>query len=65
MSCILQKTIPSRTSPGLTRSALAANPGGSKSEKLAMGNIVRLRLGSVNIGTMRGRYGEVVEMMVM
>jgi hypothetical protein len=36
------------------------------SEKLTMGNVarLRLRLGSVNTGTMRGRYGEVVEMMV-
>ena len=29
-----------------------------------MANVARLRLGSVNIGTMRGRYGEVVEMNV-
>ena len=59
-----QKTIPARRSPGQARtsSALAVRyPGGS--DKLAMGMDKRLRLGSVNVGTMRGRSLEVVEMM--
>ena len=50
-------------SPGQarTRSALTVgDPGGS--EKLAMGS--KLRLGSVNVGTMRGRKDEVVDMML-
>ena len=52
--------VPARMSPG-KRSALAAKTQGG-SVKLAMGGTVTLRVGSVNVGTMRGREGEVVEM---
>ena len=52
--------VPARTSPG-KRSALAAKTQGG-SVKSAMGGTVTLRVGSVNVGTMRGREGEVVEM---
>ena len=48
-------------SPGEKRSALAAKTQGG-SVKSAMGGMVTLRVGSVNVGTMRGREGEVVEM---
>ena len=51
--------VPARTSPG-KRSALAAKTQGG-SVKSAMGGTVTLRVGSVNVGTMRGREGEVVE----
>ena len=53
--------IPARMSPGKKRSALAAKTQGG-SVKSAMGGMVTLRVGSVNVGTMRGREGEVVEM---
>ena len=53
--------IPARTSPGKTRPALPAKTQG-ESAKSAMGGAVTLRVGSVNVGTMRGREGEVVEM---
>ena len=46
-------------STGETRSALAAKTQGG-SVKSAMGGKVTLRVGSVNVGTMRGREGEVV-----
>src|SRR5664279_4742913 len=60
-----QKTIPDRTPPGQARkrSALAVKYPGGISDKLAMGSNVRLRVGSVNVGTMRGRSGEIVEIM--
>src|SRR5664279_3466465 len=60
-----QKTIPDRTPPGQARkrSALAVKYPGGISDKLAMGSNVRLRVGSVNVGTMWGRSGEIVEMM--
>ncbi len=64
MSHNRQKTMPARRSPGQARtsSALAVRyPGGS--DKLAMGMEMRLRLGSVNVGTMRGRSAEIVEVM--
>ena len=60
--------MPARTSPGQTRSALPFL-GLDGSEKLAMGlkknlegSSVCLRIGSVNVGTMRGRDGEVADM---
>ena len=53
--------IPARTSPGEKRSALPAKTQG-RSVKSAMGGMVTLRVSSVNVGTMRGREGEVVEM---
>ena len=53
--------IPARMSPGKKRSALAAKTQG-ESVKSAMGGTVTLRVGSVNVGTMRGCEGEVVEM---
>ena len=53
--------IPARTSPGNTRPVLAARTQG-RSVKSAMGGTVSLRVGSVNVGTMRGHEGEVVEM---
>ena len=49
--------VPARTSPGKTRSALAAKTQG-RSVKSAMGGTVTLRVGSVNVGTMRGRECE-------
>src|SRR5664279_56509 len=63
MSHNRKKIIPDRTSPGSTRSALAVKYPGGISDKLAMSSIVRLRVGSVNVGTMRGRSGEIVKMM--
>ena len=48
--------IPARTSPGKTRPALPAKTQGG-SAKSAMGGAVTLRVGSVNVGTMRGREG--------
>ena len=53
--------VPARTSPGKTRPALPAKTQGG-SVKSAMGGTVTLRVGSVNVGTMRGHEGEVVEM---
>ena len=61
MSAQHRNFIPARMSTGKTRSALAAKTQG-RSVKLAMGGMVTLRVGSVNVGTMRGREGEVVEM---
>ena len=61
MSTEHRNFIPARMSPGKTRSALAAKTQGG-SVKSAMGGMVTLRVGSVNVGTMRGREGEVVEM---
>ena len=55
--------MPVQTSPGQTRSAFPSLcPGGN--EKLARGTEsgLRVRVGSANVGTMRGREGEVVEM---
>ena len=54
------KHIPARTLPGQTRSALPAKTQ-EGSVKCAMGGLATLRIGSVNVGTMRGRDGEVVE----
>jgi Reverse transcriptase (RNA-dependent DNA polymerase)/Endonuclease/Exonuclease/phosphatase family len=51
--------MPARTSPGQTRSAPPFQGLGG-GEKLAMG--ARLRIGSANVGTMKGRSLEVVEM---
>ena len=61
MSTEHRKFIPARMSPGKERSALAAETR-SGSVKSAMGGMVTLRVGSVNVFTMRGREGEVVEM---
>ena len=61
MSTEHRNLIPARTSPGKRRSALAAKTLGG-SVKSAMGGMVTLRVGLVNVGTMRGREGEVVEM---
>ena len=60
-----QKTIPDRTPPGQarTRSALAVKYLGG-SDKSAMGSNVSLKVGSVNVGTMHGRSGEIVEILV-
>ena len=61
-------TIPARTSPGLTRSALPLMAQGC-SVKLAMGRergvkggLVSLRIGSVNVTSMKKSDGEVVDM---
>ena len=59
MSTEHRNFIPARTSPGKKRSALPAKTQG-RSVKLAMGGMVTLRVGSVNVSTMRGREGEVV-----
>ena len=68
MSYKTKNFMPARTSPGQTRSALPFL-GLDGSDKLAMGpksNLNRvgvcLRIGSVNVGTMKGRDGEVVDM---
>ena len=61
MSTKHRNLIPARMSPGKKRSALTAKTQ-SGSVKSAMGGMVTLRVGSVNVGTMRGREGEVVEM---
>ena len=61
MSTEYRNFILARTSPGEKRSALPAKTQGG-SVKSAMGGMVTLRVGSVNVGTMRGREGEVVEM---
>ena len=61
MSTEYRNSIPARTSPGEKRSALPAKTQGG-SVKLAMGGMATLRVGSVNVSTMRGREGEVVEM---
>ena len=61
MSTEHRNFIPARMSPSKKRSALAAKTQGG-SVKSAIGGMVTLRVGSVNVGTMRGREGEVVEM---
>ena len=48
------------TSLGQTRSELSVKTQ-SRSVKCAMGSLITLRIGSVNVGTMRGGYGETVE----
>ena len=54
------KDIPARMSPGQKRSALPVqSPDGS--EKSARGRC-GVRVGTANVGTMRGRSGEVVDM---
>jgi len=53
-----RKNILARTSPSTRSALLLAHPG--RSEKSAKG--VELRIGTVNVGTLRGRSGEVVEM---
>ena len=53
-----RKNILARTSPSTRSALLLAHPG--RSDKSAKG--VELRIGTVNIGTLRGRNGEVVEM---
>ena len=63
MSTEHRNFIPTPMLPGETRSALAAKTQGG-SVKSATGGIVTWRVGSVNVGTMRGREGEVVEMAV-
>jgi hypothetical protein len=61
-----KKYIPARTSPGSTRSALPSLRKGCQggSDKLSLGVVdeLSLRIGTANVGTMRGRSGEVVEM---
>ena len=64
----MKRTIPARTPPGLTRSALLLMAQ-SGSVKLAMGRergvkggLVSLRIGSVNVTSMKKRDGEVVDM---
>ena len=68
MKHMTRNTIPARMPPGLTRSAhpLMAQGG---SVKLAMGrergvkgSLVSLRIGSVNVSTMKKKDGEVVDM---
>ena len=61
---------PARTAPGSTRSALSPMTQGG-SGKSAMhhgsgyqGGCVPLRIGSVNVGSLRGKDGEVVNMAV-
>ena len=61
MSTEHRNFILARTSPGEKRSALPAKTQGG-SVKLATVGMVTLRVGSVNVGTMRGREGEVVKM---
>ena len=63
--------IPARTAPGSTRSALPLMTQGG-SVKLTMGrgsacqgSSIPLRIGSVNVGSLRGRDGEVVNMAVV
>ena len=60
MSTKHRNFIPAQMSPG-KRSALAAKTQGG-GVKSAMGGTVTSRVGSVNVGTLRGREGEVVEM---
>src|SRR5271163_4445121 len=64
MSHKTSKLMPARTSPGMaqTRSAPSSLPLGG-GEKLAMGAPqLRLRVGSVNVGSLTGRSGEVADM---
>ena len=68
MKYMKRNTILAWTTPGLTRSALPLMAQGS-SVKLAMGRergvkggLVSLRIGSVNVTTMKKKDGEVVDM---
>ena len=68
MKHMTRNTIPARMSPELTRSALPLMTQGG-SVKLAMGpergvkgGLVSLRIGSVNVSTMKKKEGEVVDM---
>ena len=64
----MKNNISARTPPGLTRSALPLMAqGGSVKlatgrEKGAKGGLVSLRIGSVNVTSMKKRDGEVVDM---
>jgi len=59
MSEFKSNVMPAQTSPGQTRYALPSQyPGGS--EKLARGT--GMRVGTANVGTMKGRIGKVLEM---
>ena len=55
------KIMPARTSPGQTRSAFPSlYPGGNDKLARSTGPGLKVKVSSVNVGTMRGREGEVV-----